>query len=189
MTDALKSSATKHWLLENLKEMHIPAEHISTLVAAASSSAAVHHHGEGAAAPVKEEGGVPRDVASGGNDDGETDGAVDGSGAEAGAHQDGCDGDGNDCKPRVVGFVSAARSGVGRCDNDRQFLYINGRPVDLPRLTKTLNETWRQFMMKQKPAAVLDLRLPPGSFDVNVTPDKRTIFLEHEDLVYYNCRL
>ena len=70
MTDALKSSATKHWLLENLKEMHIPAEHISTLVAAASSSAAVHHHGEGAAAPVKEEGGVPRDVASGGNDDG-----------------------------------------------------------------------------------------------------------------------
>lgn len=31
--------------------------------------------------------------------------------------------------------------------------------------------------MKQKPAFVLDIRLPPGSFDVNVTPDKREIFM------------
>lgn len=31
--------------------------------------------------------------------------------------------------------------------------------------------------MKQKPAFVLDVRLPPGSFDVNVTPDKREIFM------------
>lgn len=31
--------------------------------------------------------------------------------------------------------------------------------------------------MKQKPAFILDLKLPPGSFDVNVTPDKREIFM------------
>lgn len=31
--------------------------------------------------------------------------------------------------------------------------------------------------MKQKPAFILDLRLPPGTFDVNVTPDKREIFM------------
>ena len=29
------------------------------------------------------------------------------------------------------GFVSKAGHGVGRSDNDRQFLFINGRPVDL----------------------------------------------------------
>lgn len=31
--------------------------------------------------------------------------------------------------------------------------------------------------MKQKPAYILDMRLPPGTFDVNVTPDKREIFM------------
>lgn len=31
--------------------------------------------------------------------------------------------------------------------------------------------------MKQKPAFILDVRLPTGDFDVNVTPDKREIFL------------
>lgn len=31
--------------------------------------------------------------------------------------------------------------------------------------------------MKQKPAFVLDLRLQPGSFDINITPDKREVLL------------
>lgn len=40
-----------------------------------------------------------------------------------------------------------------------------------------MSEVWRTYEMKQKPAFILDLRLPPGSFDVNVTPDKREIFM------------
>ena len=34
--------------------------------------------------------------------------------------------------------------------------------------------------MKHKPAAVLDFHLPQGTFDVNVNPDKREIFLTRE---------
>ncbi|KAJ0397999.1 hypothetical protein P43SY_004060 [Pythium insidiosum] len=78
---------------------------------------------------------------------------------------------------RVTGFVSRVGEGVGRSDNDRQFFFINHRPFDLPRLTKALNDVWRQFEMKQKPACVLDISLPPNEFDVNVTPDKRETFL------------
>ena len=35
---------------------------------------------------------------------------------------------------KVVGFVSKVGAGVGRSDNDRQFFFINGRPVDLPKV-------------------------------------------------------
>ena len=43
---------------------------------------------------------------------------------------------------RVRGFISrvGAGVGVGRSDNDRQFVFCNGRPVDMPKLTKLLNE-------------------------------------------------
>ena len=33
--------------------------------------------------------------------------------------------------------------------------------------------------MKHKPACVLDIRVPAGTFDVNLTPDKREIILSH----------
>lgn len=36
---------------------------------------------------------------------------------------------------KIWGMVSKAGEGVGRADNDRQFLYLNGRPVDLPKVT------------------------------------------------------
>lgn len=35
---------------------------------------------------------------------------------------------------KVWGMISKAGEGVGRADNDRQFLYLNGRPVDLPKV-------------------------------------------------------
>lgn len=37
-------------------------------------------------------------------------------------------------KRRIWGMVSKAGEGVGRSDNDRQFLYLNGRPVDMPKV-------------------------------------------------------
>ncbi|KUF88754.1 Mismatch repair endonuclease pms1 [Phytophthora nicotianae] len=81
---------------------------------------------------------------------------------------------------KVEGYVSKVGAGVGRSDNDRQFFFINGRPFDLPKMAKTLNEVWRQFEMKQKPACVLNFLLPLGDYDVNVTPDKRETFVKHE---------
>ncbi len=54
---------------------------------------------------------------------------------------------------------------------------MNRRPVDLGVVTKAVNEAWREYEMGHKPAFVIDLELPPGSFDVNVTPDKREAFI------------
>lgn len=38
------------------------------------------------------------------------------------------------------GFVSKPREGVGRSDSDRQYIFCNGRPVDLPSIQKLFNE-------------------------------------------------
>lgn len=42
--------------------------------------------------------------------------------------------------------------------------------------------------MKQKPACILDIRVPAGTFDVNLTPDKREIVLAHGQF-RFNSRL
>ena len=81
----------------------------------------------------------------------------------------------------ATGFVSSPAAGSGRSSSDRQYFYVNGRPVDLPRVAKTLNEVYRAFNSAQFPAAVLDFRLPTDAYDVNVTPDKRRVMLHAED--------
>lgn len=40
----------------------------------------------------------------------------------------------------VNGFISKVGVGVGRGDNERQFMFCNGRPVDLSKFVKTVNE-------------------------------------------------
>jgi DNA mismatch repair ATPase MutL len=134
--------------------------------------------------------------------------------------------------------VSRAEAGCGRPSGDRQFVYVNGRPIDLPKaradsgalpvclcvcgsvcvsfavcvslwlrgvvysghgadachgrggtnatdqLTKAANEVYREHQPHQTPFLLLQLQLHPAAFDVNVTPDKRTVFLHRErDLV------
>ncbi|KAH8549580.1 mismatch repair endonuclease PMS2 [Umbelopsis sp. PMI_123] len=89
---------------------------------------------------------------------------------------DDCNSDG----VKVVGFISKPTWGNGRSSADRQYLYINGRPCNLPKISRALNEIFRTFISNQYPFAILDFRIPNGEFDVNVSPDKRTIFIHNE---------
>lgn len=81
---------------------------------------------------------------------------------------------------KVIGFISKPTWGNGRSSADRQYLYINGRPCSLPKISRALNEIFRSFISNQYPFAILDFRIPNGEFDVNVSPDKRTIFIHNE---------
>merc|ERR1711965_1065823 len=87
---------------------------------------------------------------------------------------------------RLKGYVSKAAAGCARTSTDRQFFFLNGRPVDLPKATRVLNEAYRGLssvggtQAQHFPIAVLDISLPEGTFDVNVTPDKRTVFVGSE---------
>ncbi|KAL2945411.1 DNA mismatch repair protein PMS1 [Bienertia sinuspersici] len=81
---------------------------------------------------------------------------------------------------RVEGFVSKSGYGSGRNMGDRQFFYVNGRPVDMPKVSKLVNELYRCANSRQYPVAVMNFIVPVIAYDVNVTPDKRKIFFSDE---------
>ncbi len=86
------------------------------------------------------------------------------------------------------GFISNASFGQGRSSPDRQFWYINGRPVHLPRFSKAVNETYKKFNHLQYPTVVLVLSMDQKFVDVNVTPDKRTVMLSNEAKILDSLR-
>lgn len=73
----------------------------------------------------------------------------------------------------AVGLVSRVGEGVGRSESDRQFIFINRRPINAHRIIRAINDVWRTFELKQKPAFVINLQLPRAEVDVNIQPDKR----------------
>lgn len=81
---------------------------------------------------------------------------------------------------RVSGLISSGAWGQGRSSADRQFVYINGRPCALPKVLKVVNEVYKSFNTNQVPLAILDFTIPRESVDINVSPDKRTIFVHSE---------
>lgn len=88
----------------------------------------------------------------------------------------------------VEGFLSKPGYGCGRNMGDRQFFYINGRPVDMPKVRKLLNEVYKCSNSKQYPIAIMNFIMPTASYDVNVTPDKRKVFMTDEGSLILSLR-
>ncbi|XP_003702377.2 mismatch repair endonuclease PMS2 [Megachile rotundata] len=80
-------------------------------------------------------------------------------------------------------YVSTCDHSVGRSSPDRQFFYVNGRPCDLTKVNKLINHIYHRYNNKQYPFIFLNLKLDKQSTDINVTPDKRTIFCTQERLI------
>ncbi|OWM63536.1 DNA mismatch repair protein PMS1 [Punica granatum] len=89
---------------------------------------------------------------------------------------------------KVEGFLSKSGQGSGRNLGDRQFFFVNGRPVDMPKVSKLLNELYKGANSKQYPIAIMNFTLPTGACDVNVTPDKRKLFFSDETSILYALR-
>ncbi|XP_061611142.1 mismatch repair endonuclease PMS2 isoform X1 [Phyllopteryx taeniolatus] len=83
----------------------------------------------------------------------------------------------------ITGFVSQADHGVGRSATDRQFFFINKRPCDPQKVTKLVNEIYHMYNRHQYPFVALNIEVASECVDVNVTPDKRQIFLQEEKLL------
>uniref|UniRef100_A0A3Q2Y2V9 Mismatch repair endonuclease PMS2 n=1 Tax=Hippocampus comes TaxID=109280 RepID=A0A3Q2Y2V9_HIPCM len=83
----------------------------------------------------------------------------------------------------ITGFVSQAEHGVGRSATDRQFFFINKRPCDPQKVTKLVNEVYHMYNRHQYPFVALNIEVASECVDVNVTPDKRQIFLQEEKLL------
>lgn len=88
-----------------------------------------------------------------------------------------------DYKVHVRGSISKSSFGCGRNSKDRQFVYINKRPINYHSIVKCINEVYRSFNNVQYPAFFVDFELSPRLIDVNITPDKRTVVFQHERYV------
>lgn len=88
----------------------------------------------------------------------------------------------------VEGFVSKSGYGSGRNIGDRQFFFVNGRPVDMPKVGKLVNELYRGANSRQYPIAIMNFSVPTRAYDVNVTPDKRKIFFSDESSILQSLR-
>ncbi|MBW0463043.1 hypothetical protein O181_002758 [Austropuccinia psidii MF-1] len=80
----------------------------------------------------------------------------------------------------VKGLISRPAHGQGRNSPDRQFYYVNGRPFNPSKISKCVNEVYKQFNTNQYPVVLANFILPEDAYDVNIDPNKRTIFLHSE---------
>ena len=62
----------------------------------------------------------------------------------------------------LTGFVSSCAHKTGRSTNDRQYVFINKRPCDMPKLTRLVNEVYHVFNRNQYPFLVLNNDLQKG---------------------------
>ncbi|KAM6951061.1 mismatch repair endonuclease PMS2, partial [Aplochiton taeniatus] len=83
----------------------------------------------------------------------------------------------------ITGFISRGDHGVGRSATDRQFFFINKRPCDPTKVIKIVNEVYHMYNRHQYPFVALNIAVASECVDVNVTPDKRQIFLHEEKLM------
>ncbi|XP_076305601.1 mismatch repair endonuclease PMS2 [Tachypleus tridentatus] len=84
---------------------------------------------------------------------------------------------------RLEGYVSSCQHGLGRSSPDRQFLFVNGRPCDLPKVTRLINDVYHSFNRHQYPVICLNILLEKEEVDINITPDKRQVFVQNEKLL------
>ncbi|XP_066292993.1 mismatch repair endonuclease PMS2-like [Branchiostoma lanceolatum] len=96
------------------------------------------------------------------------------------AEEMGVKGDSSNDLFSITGYLSTCCHGQGRGSADRQYYFINKRPCDLPKVSKVVNEVYHMYNRHQYPFVVLDISLARDSVDVNVTPDKRQVWLQEE---------
>jgi DNA mismatch repair protein PMS2 len=89
---------------------------------------------------------------------------------------------------RVIGHMSRPVVGEGRQTPDRQMFYVNSRPCGLPQLAKVFNEVYKSYNFTQSPFVFADIKLDTDAYDVNVSPDKRTIMLHDQTALLESLR-
>ena len=89
---------------------------------------------------------------------------------------------------KFSGFISKTDSG-GRTSPDRQFFFVNGRPIDAPFLSRIINQEWRKVTSKKYPVVVLNIEVNQSAVDINLAPDKRTVLLQNQKHCQFRFRI
>jgi DNA mismatch repair protein PMS2 len=90
---------------------------------------------------------------------------------------------------RIVGHISRPAFGEGRQTPDRQMLFVNSRPCGLPQVSKAFNEVYKAYNSSQSPFIFANIELDTRLYDVNVSPDKRTILLHDQNRMLESLKI
>ncbi|KZZ96172.1 DNA mismatch repair protein [Moelleriella libera RCEF 2490] len=88
----------------------------------------------------------------------------------------------------ISGHISRPVHGDGRQAPDRQMLFVNGRPCGLPQFAKIFNEVYKSYNLTQSPFIFANIQLDTELYDVNVSPDKRSILLHDQGALLEDLR-
>lgn len=89
---------------------------------------------------------------------------------------------------KIMGHISRPVVGEGRQTPDRQMFFVNSRPCNLPQVAKAFNEVYKSYNITQSPFIFADLKLDTNAYDVNVSPDKRSIMLHDQTALLENLK-
>ena len=89
---------------------------------------------------------------------------------------------------RIVGHISRPVSGDGRQTPDRQMFFVNSRPCGLPQVARAFNDVYKSYNASQSPFIFANIELDTHLYDVNVSPDKRTILLHDQTRMLENLK-
>ncbi|CCU74286.1 DNA mismatch repair protein pms1 [Blumeria hordei DH14] len=84
---------------------------------------------------------------------------------------------------RISGHISRSTGGESRQAPDRQMFFVNTRPCNLPQVAKVFNEVYRSYNGSHSPFLFANIELDTRLYDVNVSPDKRTILLHDQNQI------
>lgn len=67
--------------------------------------------------------------------------------------------------------------------------FVNSRPCGLPQVAKIFNEVYKSYNVSQSPFIFANILLDTNAYDVNVSPDKRTILLHDQTNLLESVRV
>lgn len=87
-------------------------------------------------------------------------------------------------RPEFKIFGHISKIGCGKNSSDYQFIYVNKKPCDIPKISRLLNETYRTYSNNnQYPFFCLFIQVQKWAADFNV-PRKRCVILQEETKLY-----
>ena len=70
---------------------------------------------------------------------------------------------------------------IGRNRGDRQLVFINKRPVDVPRMQRVINKRYKHVLHTTKfPVLIINVDMKADKYDINIDPNKRAIMFQNE---------
>ncbi len=71
-----------------------------------------------------------------------------------------------------------------KLSKEQIFFYLNKRPIDMPRRFKAaFSDVYKQYNPSMNPMIIMNIDVEDNNYDINVSPDKRDVFLKNEDEV------